>query len=560
MKKTTLLLLLTLPAVAQKIEKIQPFSYNELERLSPTMRPFLSNMTLNPENGTLKVYSFHGIRANIKEKVEAKTKAGKILGGLQGFSGSDYLSYLPYVTTLTFDNNLVQTDKKNGYVSPVDLEAGKKYEIDEPPFGTGVDFPKNKDISVDYKSFLALNPDFEKALPIYTNTSLFSKGDGLLGNKNPRLNAAKNINKFELRNGYILRKNEETILQKEKWETNFKGFFTFNTGVSSYAKLPNGTYIQMVSEENKEDNYAMYRNFCFINYDVEGNFISKEVYKPEFIRSMISMMNVFGENGEMTGVLYIFGNAQTMGAKKQKDPIENKYQAYYFGTDGKLKFKNEFTNGDNPEKDWYVNPMFVIEKDNKLNILNTTYTSFTKSSYENLVIDAKGKVSATKVEPAKYATSVGTPGFNLYVSNPTFSKGKFYDYSVMTESKEVVQKDGSKTTEKYYTGLILNEINPDFSVTYRNLIIKQKPSKEPINVYPIEKNGQKYLVVTHDNGNSIITLDEKKNVFNVIPKDGFVPVSISLMKNFIYDEAKGLLYFVYEGNKVGDGQVIKVSL
>lgn len=558
MKITTLLLLLTLPAVAQKIEKIQPFSYNELKKINGLTRPLLTNMSLNADNGNLKVYAFHGIRANVKEKVEAKTKAGKILGGLSSFSGSDYVTIIPYVTTLTFDNGLKQVEKVNGYVSPIPLETGKKYEVDEPPFISGIDYPQIKDIPVDYKGFLEQNSDFEKSLPTYSYTSLFGKGDGLLGNKNPRLNAAKNIGKFELKNGYPIRRNEESNLQKEKWEANFKGFFAFNNS-NFLSKMPNGTYIQLVTQEDKDDNYAAYRNFCFINFDSEGNFLSKEIFKPEFIKSMISMMNVFDEKGEHKGVVYIFGNAQTMGAKKQKDPVENKYQAFYFGKDGKLKYKSEFTNGDNPEKDWYVNPMFIVEKADKLNILNTTYTSFTKSNIENLVIDAKGKVSATKIDPVKYTASSGTPGFSLYVTNPIFSEGKFYDYSLLTENKEVAQKDGTKITVKYYTGLILNEIDTDFNVTYRNLIVKQKASKTPIEVFPIERNGKKYLIVNHESGNSIISLDAKKEILNVVPKEGFAPITESLSKNFIYDEKNGVIYFVYENDKIGEGQIIKVS-
>ena len=553
MKKLFIILLSTLSAFSQKIEKVQDFVYLNTEKTPPN-RASIYNISLNSESNVFKVYTWQPLGGSIIESTDKKSKAGKVLGGISTISGNSEVTYTPLISSHFFNENLKFEKSSASFISAISLDPRLKYKMDFPALYSTKDYPSTYSI-VDYKNFLNDNPDFEKSLPIDFGYTLVSKGEGFGGRKNMKIYLNSFENTFELKNANLVRKYINKDIQKEKWEKEFVNYNLINQK-NSVSTIGNGTFVQALNKVDEKDSFYYMKNFSFINYDKEGNILNKEEFIPQYLKIIKETLPVYDETGMRSGILYILGSTPVLGQKKLKDPIDNNYRFIYFGKDGKLKFNIEISHGENPDKSFHINPMLVLEKDNQLHVFNQHFTSLIKSFNEIIVLDSNGKVNLSNEQKQK----ASFPLTDFYTSNIIPHNDKLIDYSFETETKEEKVNELSTKKITYYKGIRLSEFDKNFKVNYNKQIVQIKPTRTPIFEKLIDYNGKKFLIFTYENGNTIVNLDEKKTILNVLPKEAYIPTSSTITHNFSFDEKKGFLYFIYEGNKYGTGQIIKVNL
>lgn len=549
----TLLTLSTFNCFSQKLISSQNFSTSEVPVTAQDIfRPFLSNFSF--ENNQINIYSIQSFRGKIVEVTKEKKKEGIL--GFSTFSGSDYQDIVSNITRTTFDSNLKITQKEANFVYEKTLDSTKKFKIELAPFASIKEFPQNTTIKYDYKRFLKSHPDFLNNIQPSEYTYLKTESDGVFKLKNLNINYFKSTDSYVLKGGHLKEANDSKMLNQAYWNKKYSGYtVTYLGGKQIEGSLSENLNVEVIALYEKEgEKFAYNKYYSFVIYDNEGNEVNKIDYMPEFLKSLDNSYVVYNASGEKTGLLFVFKTTTLSGLKKLKDPNDNKYNIFFIDTNGKMKLKTEFILGENEDKSFYFNPLYIQEDGGKLKIINDHFTSIFKSYKEILTIDEKGIVSAVKMDPEKAKAS-------FYInSNIVFQNNKKIIYEPATKGEDYVDKNGTKGIKTLYTGLFLTEISEDFSTISAKKVLELKPSETKIITNEIYYKDNVFLVVCHNDGNSIILIGGNGKNLNIIPKDAFLPVTPAMESNYYFDEENGFIYFFYEGNLPGTGQISKVSL
>ena len=277
------------------------------------------------------------------------------------------------------------------------------------------------------------------------------------------------------------------------------------------------------------------------------------------IRDLNAVSAVSDEAGKPKGLLLTFGNLTSFAGKKHRDPAENRHNVVFVNWEGNLKFSYGFEHGD-PDNGRGFYPMLTVEKDGQLRILSTNYEKLLKPYLETVVLSDKGKVSAARSEQPLELNGVALNG----LTNGRTDRVRTYHANNLT----FVVKQGATTglsktsaqVETTYDNVQIMAFKPDFTGVAA-VSVPAGSKSVPTQVDLIgEANETPRLVLTSPVGNHIVTLNEQLPKVNVTPKDGRVPTSPLMNRNFAYDPTGQKAYFMYETPKAGEGKLIAVSM
>jgi hypothetical protein len=543
----------TIAAYSQKLISNQSFSTSEIPVTAQDhYRPFISNFSY--ENDQLNIYSIQSFKGKIVEVTNEKKKSGIL--GISTFSGSDYQDIISYITKTTLDSDLKVLNKTADFVYEKVLDSTKTFKIELSPLANNKEFPAKTSIKYDYKRFLKSSPDFLNNIQPVEYTYLKTESDGVLKLKNLNINYIKSSDFYTLSGGHLKAVNDTKMVKKADWNKKYSGYtVAFLGGKQVEGSLSDNLNVEVIALYEKEgEKFAFNKYYSFIVYDNDGNEVNKIDYTADYLKLLDNSYIVYNTAGEKTGLVFVFKNTLMMGNKKLKDPNDNRYNLFYIDTNGKLKLKTEFILGENEDKSFYFNPMYIQEEGNRLKVINDHFTSVFKSYRELLTIDEKGIVTAEKMDPEKSKSTF------LASSNIIFQNNKKVVYEPATKGEDYVDKNGKSAIKTLYTGLFLTEISEDMSTYSLKKVLDLKPSETKIITNEIYYKDQVFLILCHNDGNSIIPIANNGKILNILPKDAFLPVTPAMESNYYFDEENGFIYFFYEGNIPGTGKISKVSL
>jgi hypothetical protein len=216
--------------------------------------------------------------------------------------------------------------------------------------------------------------------------SLQSKGDGLLQNKNVRLNT---LVFGEIIRGIGVTFTGEAPFMKEQNEK-YKDYMT-----NTYNSLTNetGDLFVNIAHLNDGDNYYVNKNFSLFYMDKTGAIKKTVEIKKDYIKTINTFTYVYDEKGIKKGILMVLGNQMAL-KKSLKDPIENNFHVIYTDFEGNVKINKDIPYG-NSDNWRCLNPVLVTEKEGSLHILNMNRNKILSVKMEVVDIAMDGTVKRT---------------------------------------------------------------------------------------------------------------------------------------------------------------------
>lgn len=567
-KKTVfaLLLLSSVQSFGQKIEKVTAFSLSGYKKIPAGATAALPwALSLNSNTHQLKVYSAQLVPAEIVEIEDAPKKKG-ILTGWSVFSGSSGQNQnvspaLPILFEHTFDTDLNavgQATEGGLYLNK--LDKAKKYNFELTASNTG-DFPKKIPLTISLTDLMAKDELFSQVnTPRITGYRMKTEGDGLIGTKNQRSFMYANVETVVPNVNEFIVKREIQPLSKEKAIEQLKEQVIANERVLEATE--EGVYAALLAASIKNDNWDPYKLFQVVIFDKDGQIKAKTPITFEFLRALLYGGTVKDVEGKTKGFIYFFGAQVALGQKKQKDPVENRFNVVYLDTEGKIKARFDFTHGEEDSKRGLY-PIFTLEKDGELRVLSLNYNKLLKPVVETIVFDNQSKKAVNKTFPA--SDIFNSTGIDIAtISSPTMVKYENNKILVLTRNTSTVERtalDGTKYNAEALSGYSSIWLDDQLNILHASH--QKTPSLvgqgilEPLTETPDSKQ---YLV-THGSSNGILTITSNASSYMVLNPKDCVRIESPLNKgrNYVIDSANHKIHLLYRTAKANEATLATVS-
>ena len=299
-------------------------------------------------------------------------------------------------------------------------------------------------------------------------------------------------------------------------------------------------------------------------FDKEGNIKAKTPVTFEYIRSVISADIVTDINGKVKGFLYIFGGQVALGQKKQKDPIENRFNLLYFDTQGNLKYKYDFTHGDDGNKQG-VNPFLVLEKNGELHALSLNLNESFKPVIETIVFDNSSKKSVGQaISNEEFLKKTGVNLLTVFDGKieTRFENNKIFFLST-DKSLEPIIGDNSTSIKSrgVYQNYNLLWLDENFNVlqtfkhqtekSYNAPIAENLKFTPELNQYLITQGNNNWILNSTPNKSDLVSINPLSNVRVANP--------LNQGRNYLIDKSNSKIYFLFRAPGVNEATVALVS-
>lgn len=567
---------------AQKVEKVITFPLSPYKKL-PSRATSAIPLGISTDGSftKFKVYGIQLIPAKIvaaTQKTEEKETKKGLLGGISVFSGknpnnggnsSTSATTNPSVPILfehTLDASLNQVGSplQGGFYmgrSKLEKNVTYTYEIDdvikleEIPRKTSVTYSID-----DLKIRDSLFANIGVGQPI--GYGIKSEGEGLMGTKNLRTfmyleerMIMPDVNEFIV-------ERVEKPLAKEKSAEQLKDLILSGGGILRASD--DNSFARMFSASYAKDSWDPFKFFHFVVFDKEGNIKAKTPVTFEYIRSVISADIVTDINGKVKGFLYIFGGQVALGQKKQKDPIENRFNLLYFDTQGNLKYKYDFTHGDDGNKQG-VNPFLVLEKNGELHALSLNLNESFKPVIETIVFDNSSKKSVGQaISNEEFLKKTGVNLLTVFDGKieTRFENNKIFFLST-DKSLEPIIGDNSTSIKSrgVYQNYNLLWLDENFNVlqtfkhqtekSYNAPIAENLKFTPELNQYLITQGNNNWILNSTPNKSDLVSINPLSNVRVANP--------LNQGRNYLIDKSNSKIYFLFRAPGVNEATVALVS-
>lgn len=564
---------------AQKVEKVVTFPlspYKKLPSRATTAIPL--GISADGSFTRLKVYGIQLIPAKIvatEQKAEEKETKKGILGGLSVFSGRNYSNggnssattdpSVPLLFEHTLDASLnpVLPPSEGGlYMGRGKLKKDVTYTYEIDDFIKLEELPRKTPIVYNIEDLKAKDSLFAivgVSQPV--GYGVKSEGEGLMATKNLKTFLYQydrvvmpDVNEFSI-------EQSEKPLAKEKTAEQLKDLILSGGGLLTAPD--DNSYARMLSASYAKDSWDPFKFFHFVVFDKEGNIKAKTPITFEFIRSVIYSNEVKDMSGKVKGFLYILAGQVAIGQKKQKDPVENRFNLIYFDTQGNIKFKYDFTHGDEDNKRG-ISPLLVIEKNGELHVLSLNFNKLMKPVVETIVFDNTSKKSVGQsISNDEFLKKTGVNLLTVFDGKieTKFENNKIFFLTTDKGSEPVM---GNNSSMKY------RNVYQNFNVLWldENFNVLQTSNHKTQNSYDVP--GAETLKDTPELKQYLITQGNSNWVLNITPnKSDLVPINppsnvrvvnpLNQGKNYLIDKSNSKIYFLYRAPKVNEATVAVVS-
>jgi hypothetical protein len=363
--------------------------------------------------------------------------------------------------------------------------------------------------------------------------------------------------------------NDEILWGGSKSEHNKKEFeqkFMGHQAVNSPSTIIKDSLFQVILRKvSPTDNWGLYKNYTIATFTAHGKIINIDSLAFPFIRGINSSGFVNNEKHEAVGRYIIFEKMKAIGAKNNKDSLENRYNFVFFDLTGKVIKKIDFIFGEGNIRELNIYDVqkfgdnFKIINLNSLNSSNPVLQSIKinkNSSLEvkDLIFYNDLSSQSTTIADSRSNGQTGSDNiFGIGNANSIFLNKFFNDktqetFYVFQAIQDKITNVQTSSSVREYGSIFMLKTNDSFEDFKLVTIEKEKQSiKSKLEI--LKSNGSDFIFLITDYAQKIINFKDDKSVrtLDINPPYSMMPskkMELGL-KNFVFDDKSKTYFFLY---------------